>query len=182
MKRPQRRDNRPHRGHLLLVRAVAVRFGPMNPRSTILPCPNCRQLLRVPTNRGELILTCPLCRTRWDWLPPQAGGPGEQATRATPPVAEPRADRAGPGGRVTDGPMKFSDFVVRGTILTDLQATTKEGAIREMVRSLHRAALSRRRTRRASRAGSWVVRNWVRHPQGFKGWPASRITTPRSSA
>ena len=35
--------------------------------------------------------------------------------------------------------MKFSDFVVREAILTDLQATTKEGAIREIVRSLHHA-------------------------------------------
>jgi PTS system nitrogen regulatory IIA component len=35
--------------------------------------------------------------------------------------------------------MKFSDFVVHEAILTDLQATTKEGAFREIVRSLHRA-------------------------------------------
>jgi mannitol/fructose-specific phosphotransferase system IIA component (Ntr-type) len=35
--------------------------------------------------------------------------------------------------------MKFSNFVVREAILTDLQATTKEEAIREIVRSLHHA-------------------------------------------
>ena len=35
--------------------------------------------------------------------------------------------------------MKFSDFVVREAIITDLQATTKEGAIREVVRSLQDA-------------------------------------------
>ena len=35
--------------------------------------------------------------------------------------------------------MKFSDFVVREAILTDLQATTKEGAIHEIVCSLHHA-------------------------------------------
>src|SRR5688572_3879581 len=45
------------------------------PGTTILPCPCCRQLLRVPTDRGELILTCPVCRTRWGWSPSQAGDP-----------------------------------------------------------------------------------------------------------
>ena len=35
--------------------------------------------------------------------------------------------------------MKLSDFVVREAILTDLQATGKEEAIREIVRSLHEA-------------------------------------------
>ena len=78
--------------------------------------------------------------------------------------------------------MKFSDFVVREAILTDLQATTKEGAIREIVRSLHHAGASRRRTRRASRAGSWVVRNWVRHP-GIQGVACLEDYAPsRSSA
>jgi hypothetical protein len=41
----------------------------MSPITTILPCPNCRRRLRVPTDRGELILTCPACRARWDWSP-----------------------------------------------------------------------------------------------------------------
>jgi hypothetical protein len=41
----------------------------MNPNATILPCPNCRQRLRVPTDRGDLALTCPSCRWRWDWSP-----------------------------------------------------------------------------------------------------------------
>jgi mannitol/fructose-specific phosphotransferase system IIA component (Ntr-type) len=35
--------------------------------------------------------------------------------------------------------MKLSDFVVREAILVDLQATGKEAAIREIVRSLHKA-------------------------------------------
>ncbi len=35
--------------------------------------------------------------------------------------------------------MKLSDFVVREAILVDLQATGKEGAIREIVKSLHDA-------------------------------------------
>ena len=39
------------------------------PGTVILPCPNCRRLLRVPTDRGELVLTCPICRTCWDWSP-----------------------------------------------------------------------------------------------------------------
>jgi len=37
--------------------------------TTILMCSNCRQRLRVPVDRGELILTCPICRFRWDWSP-----------------------------------------------------------------------------------------------------------------
>jgi mannitol/fructose-specific phosphotransferase system IIA component (Ntr-type) len=36
--------------------------------------------------------------------------------------------------------MKFSDFMVREAILTDLQATTKQEAMREVVRSLHHAS------------------------------------------
>ena len=35
--------------------------------------------------------------------------------------------------------MKLSDFVIRDSIIVDLQATTKVEAIREMVQSLHRA-------------------------------------------
>ena len=35
--------------------------------------------------------------------------------------------------------MKLLDFVVRESIIVDLQATGKEEAIREMVGSLHRA-------------------------------------------
>jgi mannitol/fructose-specific phosphotransferase system IIA component (Ntr-type) len=38
-----------------------------------------------------------------------------------------------------EGRMKLSDFVVREAILVDLQATGKEEAIREIVRSLHDA-------------------------------------------
>ncbi len=34
---------------------------------------------------------------------------------------------------------RMSEFVVRGAILTDLQATTKEGVVREMVQSLQKA-------------------------------------------
>ena len=37
--------------------------------TTILPCPSCRRRLRVPTGRGDLVLTCPDCRFRWDWSP-----------------------------------------------------------------------------------------------------------------
>ena len=43
----------------------------MDSGTTILPCPDCRQRLRVPTDRGELILTCLVCRARWDWSPRQ---------------------------------------------------------------------------------------------------------------
>jgi hypothetical protein len=39
----------------------------MSTSTTILPCPNCRRRLRVPITRGDLTLTCPTCRWRWDW-------------------------------------------------------------------------------------------------------------------
>jgi fructose-specific phosphotransferase system IIA component len=38
-----------------------------------------------------------------------------------------------------EGRMKLSDFVIRDSIVVDLQATSKEEAIREMVGSLHKA-------------------------------------------
>ena len=38
-----------------------------------------------------------------------------------------------------EGRMKLLDFVVRDSIIVDLQATGKEEAIREMVGSLHQA-------------------------------------------
>jgi PTS system nitrogen regulatory IIA component len=38
-----------------------------------------------------------------------------------------------------EGRMKLSDFVVREAIVVDLQATGKEEAIREIVRSLNHA-------------------------------------------
>ena len=108
----------------------------MNPQSTILPCPNCRQRLRVPTDRGGLILTCPTCRTRWDWSPTQEGSPGRQAPDASPPVTAAQAERTDADDRVELDPRKLSDFMVREAVITDLQATTKEGAIREIVCSL----------------------------------------------
>ena len=42
----------------------------MGPNTTILACPGCQRRLRAPTDRGELVLTCPACRWRWDWAPP----------------------------------------------------------------------------------------------------------------
>ena len=52
--------------------------------NTILSCPNadCGQQLRVPTDRGELRLTCPKCRNSWDWACPAPSG--EQAAAAGP--------------------------------------------------------------------------------------------------
>src|SRR5271165_5842561 len=44
-----------------------------------------------------------------------------------------------PGGRSMEGRMKLADFVIRDSIIVDLQATGKEEAIREMVGSLHKA-------------------------------------------
>lgn len=42
---------------------------PRRPGVALLRCPICRQLLRVPTHRGDLILTCPPCGSRWEWSP-----------------------------------------------------------------------------------------------------------------
>jgi len=44
-----------------------------------------------------------------------------------------------PGGTSMEDRMKLSDFVVREAILVDMQATGKEEAIREIVRSLNEA-------------------------------------------
>src|ERR1700751_4819406 len=67
------------------------------------------------------------------WEPRGAGGPLWLAV-----VWCPGGGRR-PGGRSREGRMKLSDFVVREAILVDLQATGKEEAIREIVRSLNHA-------------------------------------------
>jgi hypothetical protein len=33
----------------------------------IITCPKCPQKLHVPTGLGRLTVTCPVCRTKWDW-------------------------------------------------------------------------------------------------------------------
>lgn len=38
-------------------------------RKTSVPCPNCTQLLRVPNDRGLLLVTCPNCRSQFKWSP-----------------------------------------------------------------------------------------------------------------
>lgn len=45
--------------------------GVTGPSTTVLPCPNCRRLRGVPTDRGEPVLTCPVCRDRRDRSPGQ---------------------------------------------------------------------------------------------------------------
>lgn len=49
--------------------------------TTILPCPRCLRRLRVPIDRGELVLTCPECRHRWEWSPEGAVPVLEDVTR-----------------------------------------------------------------------------------------------------
>ena len=44
----------------------------MTQNTLILSCPTCRQQLNVPWDRGSLTITCPKCRTSWDWAPPAA--------------------------------------------------------------------------------------------------------------
>lgn len=36
---------------------------------SVVVCPGCAQKLRVPRNRGDLIVTCPKCRRGWRWAP-----------------------------------------------------------------------------------------------------------------
>jgi small GTP-binding protein len=39
--------------------------------TTIINCRNCNQKLRIPVNRGSLILACPSCKSKWKWEPYQ---------------------------------------------------------------------------------------------------------------
>lgn len=61
----------------------------MSARTKIIPCPgdNCEKKLRVPSDRGRLILTCPACRTTWEWVPPDYGSPFVEP--AKPPRVHP---------------------------------------------------------------------------------------------
>ncbi|MEY2977973.1 MAG: hypothetical protein RLZZ435_2112 [Cyanobacteriota bacterium] len=45
----------------------------------IITCSNCKQKLRVPTNRGNLDVSCPSCSNSWSWSPPY----GDLFTRLT---------------------------------------------------------------------------------------------------
>ena len=38
-------------------------------QSMIEQCQNCGQSVRVPTNQGTIRVTCPKCRSAWDWTP-----------------------------------------------------------------------------------------------------------------
>lgn len=56
----------------------------MNTQTAIIPCRGneCDRKLRVPTGRGRLKVTCPECRTTWEWAP--AGYGAETAEVAGP--------------------------------------------------------------------------------------------------
>lgn len=47
----------------------------MTDSKKVLGCPTCQQRLNVPTDRGELKLTCPNCHTSWVWSPRSPGTP-----------------------------------------------------------------------------------------------------------
>jgi hypothetical protein len=53
----------------------------------ILACPRCDRHLRVPTDLGDLRLTCPSCRFAWDWSVPIRNN--ERDDRQLPLVTEP---------------------------------------------------------------------------------------------
>lgn len=46
----------------------------MDSQKVVVPCPGCSQKLRVPTDRGELTLTCPVCKRSWSWSPKDIPG------------------------------------------------------------------------------------------------------------
>ena len=61
---------------------------------------DCRQKLRVPTDRGVLRVHCPTCGARWEWSPASATPPG-QPRSATAAASEPTPARdaaAAPSG------------------------------------------------------------------------------------
>lgn len=39
---------------------------------TVIKCPQCAQKLRIPSDRGEIQVTCSACGLRWFWEPPAA--------------------------------------------------------------------------------------------------------------
>jgi len=39
------------------------------PIKVVIDCPNCSQKLRVPSNLGQLNLTCPKCKHSWSCVP-----------------------------------------------------------------------------------------------------------------
>ena len=98
--------------------------------------------------------------------------------------------------------MKLSDFVVREAIITDLRATTKEGAIPEIVRSLRHAgcfseadqegvarAILDREALGTTGIGRGVACPEARHPRSIAssapspcrgpGWTSTRWTASR---
>lgn len=53
-------------------------------RTTVIDCTNCGQKLSIPTDRGtKLLVTCPPCRTQFEW---QAGSAAPEAATAEPPL------------------------------------------------------------------------------------------------
>lgn len=76
----------------------------------ILSCPTCEQRLRVPTNRGDLVVHCPRCRHKWDWRASSedrpefgTGGPSPSARVAIPLIERVvAACRENPNLRVAD--------------------------------------------------------------------------------
>lgn len=40
--------------------------------SIVESCPECGRRIRIPVLRGPLALTCPSCRRRWEWTPPES--------------------------------------------------------------------------------------------------------------
>lgn len=61
----------------------------LSTRTEIIPCPGdkCEKKLRIPTDRGRLRLTCPACRTTWEWVPPDYGAQFAEPVR--PPRVHP---------------------------------------------------------------------------------------------
>ena len=70
--------------------------------SVIQQCGNCGQSLRVPTDQGSIVVTCPKCRATWQWP--------TSAERATPPAAEHAAATIAAGTQSKNNPYAVASF------------------------------------------------------------------------
>src|ERR1043165_1393574 len=81
----------------------------------VLFCPSCSRMMRVPTDCGPLVVTCPRCRHRFDWGPPahtdEPGSHGGGMTPSDPPQEPQPASTDEPDSRGG-----FSDLIMETVI------------------------------------------------------------------
>ena len=61
----------------------------MNPQTEIIPCrgSDCDKKLRVPADRGSLRVSCPNCKTTWEWSPDSLAETAKRSRRRLPHLA-----------------------------------------------------------------------------------------------